>query len=134
MSNQNYAAAVNLGLGGTGAIVAGAGADQVGQAIQYAAPGVGGATLAGLEGRWGTMVTQGMQGAGGAVQVANANVGQQLTGYGTALGNATQYGLDTESAANGLIQGITNAGIVAQGGDVNQVVPGTIPVVSNGVV
>ena len=80
------------------------------------------------------MVTQGMLGAGGAVQVVDPNIGQQLNGYGTAVGNATQYGLDTSSAANGIIQGITNAGVVAQGGDVNQVVPGTLPVVSNGVV
>ena len=76
------------------------------------------------------MVSQGTQGVGGAVQVVDESIGQQVAGYGTAVGNATQYGLDTDSAINGVVQGVTNAGIVAQGGDVSRVVQGQVPVMT----
>ena len=90
----NYGNAVNQGLAGTGAIVADNGAHVAGTAIMNAAPGLGAATTAGVQNEWGNMVTGATQGIGGAVEAVNADVGQQIAGYGTAVGSATQYGLD----------------------------------------
>ena len=82
------------------------------------------------------MVSQGTQGVGGAVQAENNNIGTQVSGYGTAVGSATQYGLDTNSAVNGVLQGVTNVGNVAaenvqsyQGGDVSQAVQSEVQAV-----
>lgn len=104
---------MNQGLAGAGSIVANSGAGTVGDAIAGTAAGTGGMIAAGREGEWGTLVSQGTQSVGGAFTPVYESVGTQVAGYGTAVGEATQYGLATQDSVSGVLQGITNAGLVA---------------------
>merc|ERR1712150_68412 len=90
---------------------------------------------AGRKGEWGTLVSQGTQGVGGAFTPIYEDVGAQVAGYGTALGEATQYGIATQDSVSGVLQGITNAGLVAQGSSAEQIeelVPGEAPEMTSG--